>query len=58
VSSLLRVSLSTQRRAVIGWAIGLAAVAAIYAAVYPSIQQSAADLNAYLERCPRRSGTW
>jgi ABC-2 type transport system permease protein len=52
VSSLLRVSLSTQRRAVIGWAIGLAAVAAIYAAVYPSIQQSAADLNAYLEKMP------
>jgi ABC-2 type transport system permease protein len=52
VSPLLRASLWSQRRAVVGWAIGLAAVAAIYAAVYPSIQQSAADLNAYLEKMP------
>jgi ABC-2 type transport system permease protein len=52
VSPLLRVSLATQRRAVIGWAIGLAVVAAIYAAVYPSIQQSAGDLNAYLDKMP------
>jgi ABC-2 type transport system permease protein len=52
MSPLLRVSLQTQRRAVIGWAIGLAAVAALYAAVYPSIQQSAGDLESYLEKMP------
>src|SRR5512132_3386475 len=48
----MRVSLSLQRRAVIGWAIGLATVVAIYAAVYPSMQQSAADLNAYIDKMP------
>jgi beta-exotoxin I transport system permease protein len=52
MSPLLRVSLWAQRRAMVGWAIGLAVVAAIYAAVYPSIQQSAGDLNAYLEKMP------
>jgi ABC-2 type transport system permease protein len=52
VSPLLRVSLSTQRRAVIGWGIGLAAVAIMYAAFYPSIKQSAADLDRYLQNLP------
>ena len=52
MNPLMRVSLSLQRRAVIGWAIGLAAIVAIYAAVYPSMQQSAADFNAYLEKMP------
>ncbi len=52
MTPLLRVSLAMQRRAVIGWGIGLAAVAAMYAAVYPSIQQSAGDLNAYLDKMP------
>ena len=36
----------------IGWAIGLAGVALMYAAVYPSIKASAADLNAYVEKLP------
>ncbi len=52
MSPLLRVSLSTQRRAVIGWGIGLAAVAIMYAAFYPSITQSAADLDRYLQNLP------
>lgn len=49
---LIRVSLSQQRRALIGWGIGLAAVALIYAAVYPSIKQSAADLDKYMQNLP------
>jgi ABC-2 type transport system permease protein len=49
---LIRVSLSAQRRAVIGWGIGLAAVALTYAAVYPSIKQSAADLDTYMQNLP------
>jgi beta-exotoxin I transport system permease protein len=49
---LIRVSLSAQRRSVIGWGIGLAAVALMYAAVYPSIKQSAADLDKYLQNLP------
>jgi ABC-2 type transport system permease protein len=52
MSPLLRVSLSTQRRAAIGWGIGLAAVAAMYAAFYPSITQSAPDLQAYVDKMP------
>jgi len=49
---LIRVSLSAQRRAVIGWGIGLAAVALTYAAIYPSIKQSAADLDTYMQNLP------
>jgi ABC-2 type transport system permease protein len=52
VSPLLRVSLAMQRRAVIGWGIGLAAVAAMYAAFYPSIKASAADLDSYMQNLP------
>jgi ABC-2 type transport system permease protein len=52
VSPLLRVSLSSQRRSAIGWGIGLAAVALMYAAFYPSIKQSAADLDKYLQNLP------
>lgn len=52
MSPLLRVSLVTQRRAVLGWGIGLAAVAAMYAAFYPSITASAVDLDAYLKNMP------
>ena len=52
MSPLLKVSLATQRRSVIGWGIGLAAVAAMYAAFYPSITQSAGDLQAYLDKMP------
>jgi len=49
---LIRVSLSSQRRALIGWGIGLAAIALMYAAVYPSIKQSAADLDKYMQNLP------
>src|SRR5205085_6775789 len=52
VRPLIRVSLSTQRRALIGWGIGLAAIALMYAAVYPSIKQSAADLDKYMQNLP------
>jgi len=49
---LIRVSLSAQRRSLIGWGIGLAAIALVYAAVYPSIKQSAADLDKYMQNLP------
>ena len=52
MSPLVRVSLSTQRRSAIGWGIGLAGVAIMYTAFYPSIKQSAADFNRYLENLP------
>jgi ABC-2 type transport system permease protein len=52
MSALLGVSLRAQRRAVIGWGIGLAAVATMYAAFYPSITQSASQLESYLQNLP------
>ena len=52
MSPLIRVSLRAQRRALIGWGIGLAAIALMYAAVYPSIKQSAADLDKYMQNLP------
>lgn len=52
MSALMTKSLRDQRRSMIGWAIGLAGVALMYAAVYPSIKASAADLNAYIEKLP------
>jgi ABC-2 type transport system permease protein len=52
VRPLIRVSLSAQRRALVGWGIGLAAIALTYAAVYPSIKQSAADLDRYMQNLP------
>lgn len=41
------------RRGVTGWSIGLAAVALMYGAFYPSIRESAAELSAYVERMPQ-----
>ena len=52
MSPLLRVSLTTGRRSTIGWGIGIAAVAVVYSAFYPSISSSAADLNKYLQNLP------
>ena len=52
MSALLAVSMRTQRRAAIGWGIGLAAVATMYAAFYPSITASASQLEDYLQNLP------
>jgi ABC-2 type transport system permease protein len=49
---LLRKTLRDQRRAFIAWAIGIAGVAIMYAAFYPSVRQSAADLQGYLDNLP------
>ena len=57
MSPLLRTSLALQRRALIGWAIGLAAVATMYAAFFPSIKTSAADLEKYLQSLPEAMRT-
>ena len=45
-------SLRDQRRGAIGWSIGLASVALMYALFYPSIKASAADLQAYMDKLP------
>jgi len=52
VSGLFTKTLRDQRRALIGWGIGLAAVAAMYAAFYPSIKDSASDFDTYLQNLP------
>jgi len=52
MSALLGVSMRTQRRAVIGWGMGLAAIATMYAAFYPSITASASQLEGYMQNLP------
>ena len=52
MSGLFAKTLRDQRRALIGWGIGLAAIATMYAAFYPSIEDSAADFTGYLEKLP------
>ena len=49
---LLAKAVRDQRRGTIGWGIGVAAVVLMYAAFYPSIKESAADLQAYMENLP------
>jgi ABC-2 type transport system permease protein len=52
MSALMTKSLRDQRRSMIGWAIGIVAIALMYAAVYPSIQDSAAELRDYVNKLP------
>jgi ABC-2 type transport system permease protein len=46
-------TLRYQRRAFVAWALGLVGVATMYAAFYPSIRDSSADLQGYLEKLPQ-----
>lgn len=41
-----------QRKALIGWAVGMAALVLLYASFYPSIRSNAASLNKYMESLP------
>jgi ABC-2 type transport system permease protein len=52
MTALLRKTLRDQQRAFVAWGIGLAGVAAMYAAFYPSVRNSASDLQRYLENLP------
>lgn len=45
-------TLRDQRRALIGWSIGVAAIVLLYTSFYPSIKASAADLDKYLDSLP------
>jgi ABC-2 type transport system permease protein len=45
-------TLRDQRRALIGWAIGMAALVLLYASFYPSVRSNAATLNKYMESLP------
>jgi ABC-2 type transport system permease protein len=52
MSAMMRKSLRDQRRSMIGWTMGVVGVALMYAAVYPSIQDSAAELRDYVSKLP------
>ncbi|MGZ8629774.1 MAG: ABC transporter permease subunit [Actinomycetota bacterium] len=52
MTGLLAKAARDQRRGLTGWGIGVAAVVLMYAAFYPSIRESAADLQAYLDNLP------
>ena len=52
MSGLLTKAVRDQRRGMIGWGIGVAMVVLMYAAFYPSIKESAADLQAYIDNLP------
>ena len=52
MGGLLAKSLRDQRRPMIGWGIGVAAVAAMYVAFYPTVRNSAASLDKYLQSLP------
>jgi beta-exotoxin I transport system permease protein len=52
MSAMMRKSLRDQRRSTVGWTIGIVGVALMYAAVYPSIKDSAAELRDYVSKLP------
>jgi ABC-2 type transport system permease protein len=45
-------TLRDQRRALVGWAIGMAALVLLYSSFYPSIASNADELNRYIESLP------
>ena len=52
MSGLLAKTVRDQRRALIGWGVGLAGVAAMYSAFYPSVVKSASALSGYMQNLP------
>ncbi len=52
MSGLMAKAARDQRRSLIAWGVGVGAVVAMYAAFYPSIKGSAADLQAYMDNLP------
>jgi ABC-2 type transport system permease protein len=52
VSALLTKTVRDQRRAFFAWGLGVAGLAAMYTAFYPSVRDSASDLQRYLENLP------
>jgi ABC-2 type transport system permease protein len=47
-----RKTLRDQRRALTGWAIGMAGLVVMYSAFYPSVKANASQLNKYMETMP------
>lgn len=48
-----RRTLRDQRRALVGWALGMAGVVLMYSAFYPSIKANASQFNRYIESLPK-----
>ncbi len=46
-------ALKFQKKSFIFWTIGILFLIALYMALYPSIKESAAELNAYMEKMPK-----
>jgi ABC-2 type transport system permease protein len=49
---VLRHMLRQRRRSTLWWTIGVAVAAVVFAAAYPSVEQSSADLEEYMESLP------
>ena len=47
-----RKTIRDQRRALTGWAVGMAALVLMYSAFYPSVKSNAAKLNQYIQTLP------
>jgi Putative exporter of polyketide antibiotics len=52
MGGLLAKTLRDQKRPMIGWGIGIAAMAAMYVSFFPTIRNSAASLDKYLQSLP------
>jgi ABC-2 type transport system permease protein len=50
--NVFKKTIRDQRRALTGWAIGMAALVLLYASFYPSVKANAARLNEYIETLP------
>jgi ABC-2 type transport system permease protein len=52
VTALLRKTLRDQQRAFAAWGLGVAGIAVMYTAFYPSVRNSAAGLQRFVEKLP------
>lgn len=50
--NVLLKTIRDQRRALLGWSLGIVGVAVMYAAFYPSIRDNAGPLNEYVQNLP------
>lgn len=52
IPKILIQNLKMQRRSLLFWSIGILLLMGLYMALYPSIKDSAAELNAYIDKLP------
>ena len=56
MTDLVRKELHDQRRALIGWGIGLTGMVLMYSSFWPSVRDNADQFEPYLENIPDASG--